>query len=244
LFLFVFNSAIRKTNFGKRKANDLLVIITFLVIIAIYFVASYFVGIGVLLALPLSELSIYWLYIRAKFIKTQPNDSEQVKLYVESLRSYLSRRMNFILVLVFILAILPLPFITGILPIPTTLGALYDVSLTIYAVIFSVVTAFGVLGLGHNEINSPKSALRRPLLGLANMCVAFFLVSIVGIVLGVDVDTSLFATGTTLGKAFSWETLGVGVIRILLIESIIISFPFTLMYLYAILRTFLLESTN
>ena len=57
-------------------------------------------------------------------------------------------------------------------------------------------------------------------------------------------DTSLFAKGTTLGEAFSWETLGVGIIRILLIESVIVSFPFTLVYLYAILRTFLLGSMS
>jgi hypothetical protein len=107
-----------------------------------------------------------------------------------------------------------------------------------------VVTAFGVLGLGRDEANSPKAALKRPLLGLAHMCVAFFLVCLVGTVLGVDVDTSLFATGATLGKAFSLETLGVGVIRVLLIESIVISFPFTLVYLYAIVRTFLLGSAG
>ena len=245
LLLLVSNATLEKLSFAKKKASDFLFIMAFLFIIGIYFVASYLIGSNdVLLLLPLSELLLYWLYIKGNFIETQPNDSEQVKLRVESLKSYLNQRTIFMLMLVFALTALPLIFIKGILPIPTTFGALYYVSLTIYAVIFSVVTAFGVLGLGRGEANSPNAVLKRPLLGLAHMCVAFFLVSLVGTVLGVDVDASLLATGTTLGEAFSWETLGVGVIRILLIQSIIISFPFTLMYLYAILRTFLLGSTG
>lgn len=245
LFLFVSKVTLQKTNFAKNKASDFLVCMTFSFIVVIYFVASHLIGSNdPLLLLPLSGLLLYWMYIEGNFINTQPNDSEHVKLRVESLKSYLYQRTDFRLVLVFVLSVLLLPFIKGILPIPPTFGALYYVSLTVYAVIFSVVTAFGILGLGQGEANSPNAVLKRPLLGLAHMCVAFFLVCLVGTVLGVDVDTSLFATGTTLGKAFSWETLGVGVIRILLIESIFISFPFTLMYLYAILRTFLLGSTG
>lgn len=246
LFIFLTNAALQKTNFAKKKARGLLLFLGFLFVILVFFVASYLIGGGdVLLLLPLSALLMYWVYIRGSFIETQPNDSEQVKLRIETLKNYLRERTNLMLMLVLVFAALPVLFIKGIvLPVPTTFGALYSVSLTVYAIIFSVVTAFGVLGLGRDETNSRKDALERPLLGLAHMCVVFFLISLVGTVLGTDVDTSLFATGTTLSKAFSFEPLKVGVIRVLLIESIIISFPFTLVYLYAILRTFLLGSTG
>jgi hypothetical protein len=241
LFLIVSNATLQKTNFAKKKASGILLFFSFLGIILIFFVASYLMGgTDVLLLLPLSELLMYWVYIRESFIETQPNDSEQVQLRIENLKNYLRKRVNLMFTLVFVFAVLPLLFIKGIvLPVPATFGALYSVSLTVYAIIFSVVTAFGVLGLGRDETNSRKGALERPLLGLAHMCVVFFLISLVGTVLGIDVDTTLFAAGTTLGEALSLETLGVGVIRVLLIESIIISFPFTLVYLYAILRTFL-----
>lgn len=245
LFLLVTTAALNKTSFAKKKVRGLYLALAYLIVIAIYFVSSYLIGsIEVLLLLPLSTLVLYWTYIRENFIETKQNDDEQLKSHLEGIRSYLHRQVNFMLTLVFALTVLALLLIKGILPVPTTFGALYVVGLTVYTVIFSVVTAFGVLGLGRDRANPLNSAIRRPLLGLAHMCITFFLVSLVGTVLGADVDASLFTTATTLGKAFSWETLGVGVIRIWLIESVIISFPFTLVYLYAILRTFLLGSTS
>ena len=244
-FLIVSNAALNKTSFAKKKASGFIFFLAFLFAIVIYFITSYLIGRSdVLLLLPLSGILLYWVYIRGNFIEIGQNDSEQVKLHIETLKRRFNQQTNFMLMSVFVLTVLPLFFFVGLLPIPATFGALYSVSLIIYAVIFSVVTAFGVLGLGRDEANSLNSALKRPLLGLAHMCVAFFMVALVGTVLGTDVDTSLFAAGTTLGKAFSLETLGVGVIRILLIESIIISFPFTIIYVYTILRTFLLGSTG
>ena len=242
LFIHSINAALKKTKIAKKK---LPVSLVFLFTVAIYFISSYLIGsTEVLLLLPFSALLVYWAYIRENFVEIQPHQGAPVKSHVEALRSYLNRQTDLMMILVFILMVISLLFIKGILPIPNTFGSLYDVSLTVYAVIFSVVTAFGVLGLGRDEDNPLHAALKKPLLGLAHMCIAFFLISLVGTILGADIEASLFVEGAKLGKAFSWETLGVGVIRILLIEGVIISFPFTLVYLYVILRAFLLRSTS
>lgn len=241
-FMLVFSVALSRTTIAKMKVS---VSIAFFLQIGILLLSSYLIGTTeVLLLLPLLLVLLYWTYIVENFVEVPSNRNSEIRTHIQSLRSYIDRLKSFTFALVGVLTILAVLLIRGILPVPSTFEGLYTVSLAIYGVIFSVVTAFGILVLGRSETDAHNTALRRPLLGLAHMCLAFILVSLVGTILGVGVEGSLFATGASLGHAFSWDTLGLGVVRVMFIQTVIISFPVTLLYLYAILRAFLLRQAD
>lgn len=239
LFLSTISVTFTKTSLVKKKFSIWLVLFIPLII---YFISSYFLGsIEVLLLVPISLILVYWTFIIENYINPRPIDNDATRLCLRSLRENLQQLSSLFSILLVVSAIVFIIFIRGLLSIPNTFQDLYNVSLTVYTVIFSVATAFGVLALDSNDRSIRNSYLRRPLLGLAQMCVLFFFISLVGLIIGNKIDSTVFASGMTLEKAFTLDTLGIGVIRILFMEGVIISFPISLIYMYSILKTYLLD---
>jgi len=241
LFLITFPATIKKTALAKATMNNIL--LALLITTAMFFGSSYLIrSTAVLLQLPFYLVFMYWLWVIVNFVGTPSYYNDEIRTFIDSLRRYLLRLSMWALAVGGVIMVCVALVSTGVIPLPNTFPGVYTVSLAVYGLIFSVVTAFGILFLGQSQ--GKISALRRPLLGLAQMCVIFVGVSLIGTVLGANIESSSFSPGTTLAHTFSSAILGVGLIRFLCVETIMVSFPITLLYVWGLLKFFLLSSPN
>ena len=257
LFSFIFvatlAAAISDTALGRRKLGisaSIIVLSLFIIVVAILLQS-----IDILVFfLPLIIIVAYSSYILTSFLQTSQSDSasggEQTKdrksafprleLALTHLNKYVKQSFMKTLILIFILCVLSILCIKGIFPLPKTVANLYQVRLTVYAVLLGIIAGFSTLYLRQSHLREHASVLRKPLLGLAQMCIVFIMISLVGMIIGADIDITIFAAGATPGSLLHSGVLLSGIlsiVQVIVLQLVILSFPPILMYIYGIIKT-------
>jgi hypothetical protein len=248
IFVFAFAAAVSDTAVAKKRINLFVAII---LLSLLTFGLSYaFQSTGILLFLPLIFMLSYTDYVRVNYL-IESNQSTRNRagykgritnvshrLFPISLTNPIKETHWITYLLMFFVLIIFIFYVKGLFSLPDTISGLYTVSLMIYTFVLSIIVAFAILVLRPRVNRKRTKAIRRALLGLAQMCLVFILTSLLGILIGLNIDTSVFATGTTLSDIFdSWKLLSL--LQVFVFEFILLSFPNAFMYLYAMLKGFL-----
>ena len=247
IFILALGAAIADSALAKKKINIFVALILLLLLV---FGLSYaFQSTEILLFLPLIFMLSYVNYVHVNYLRSkQPGRSKadykgsvtnvSHKLFPTNLANLIKRTYFTTSLLTFFGLIIFIFYAKNILPLPATISGLYTVSLTIYIFVLSVISAFAILILRPRVNRKRTKDIRRALLGLAQMCLVFILTSLLGILVGIGVDSSIFITGTTLSDIVSSGKILL-LFQVLVFEFIILSFPPAFMYLYAMLKGFL-----
>lgn len=250
VFILALGAAIADSALAKKKINIFVALILLLLLV---FGLSYaFQSTEILLFLPLIFMLSYVNYIHVNYLRSkQPGRSRadykgrvtnvSHKLFPTNLANLIKRTYFTTSLLMFFVLIIFIFYAKDILPLPDTISGLYTVSLTIYTFILGIIIAFAILILRPRVNKKHTKDIRRALLGLAQMCLVFILTSLLGILIGIDIDSSIFAAGTTLSNIFSSQKI-LSLLQVFVFEFILLSFPPAFMYLYAMLKGFLYPS--
>lgn len=250
-FLIKLAAAISDTELSKKSMN--MSIAYSLLSLLVIGLSWAFRSTEILLFLPLVIILVYTNHIRVNYLR-----SSKAKTTANSEgTTTLSKRFFFDLsnplrqiewitpLLTFVVALPFIIYVKNVLPLPSTMSDLYTVALNIYVLILAIIIALAILILGYlwsKGCSIDTKDTQRALLGLGQMCVVFVLVSFLGKLLGMETDTTVFNSGTTLSDIFHSENSIARVsslFQILLLEFVILSFPVTFLYLYATVKGFL-----
>jgi hypothetical protein len=248
LFILALGAAISDSALGKKKINIFVAVV--LLSLLVFGLSYAFQSTEILLFLPLVLMLSYTNYVRVNYLTKSSQSSRSRTGYDRKIVNVshrlfpvsvpnLIRKTYWITSLLMSLTLIILIFyVKGLLPLPHTISGLYTVSLTIYTFVLSIIIAFAILVLRPRVSKKTTKEVRRALLGLAQMCLVFILTSLLGILIGLDIDSSIFAAGTTLSDIFnSWKVTSL--LQVFVFEFILLSFPPAFMYLYAMLKGFL-----
>lgn len=248
IFILALGAAIDDSALAKKKINISVALI--LLLLLVLGLSHAFQSTEILLLLPLIFMLSYTNYVRVNYLIESKQSSKNRasyearvttvshKLFPINLTNPIKKTYWITPLLMFLVLIIFIFYVKDLLPLPDTISGLYTVSLTIYTFVLSIIIAFAILVLRPRVSKKRTKDIRRALLGLAQMCLVFILTSLLGILIGMDIDSSIFAAGTTLGDIFSpWKILSL--LQVLVFEFILLSFPPAFIYLYAMLKGFL-----
>jgi len=251
LFVLALGAAIADSALAKKKIKISVALILLLLLV---FGLSYaFHSTEILLFLPLIFMLSYTNYLRVNYLaKSNQSGKNRAgykgkitkvshKLFPVNLANPIKNTYFTTSLLTFSVLIIFIFYAKSLLPLPDTISGLYTVSLTIYTFILGIIIAFAILILRPRVNKKHTKDIRRALLGLAQMCLVFILTSLLGILIGIDIDSSIFAAGTTLSNIFSSQKI-LSLLQVFVFEFILLSFPPAFMYLYAMLKGFLYPS--
>jgi hypothetical protein len=248
VFLLALGSALSESALGKKRVNIFIALA--LILLLIIGLTYAFRSTDILLFLPLVFMLLYTNYVRVKYLLNQSVKnragrkgeiiSSSHKIFPINLTSPLKQTYWITPLLMFVVLIIFIFYVKNLLPLPETVSDLYTVSLTIYTFVLSIIIAFAILILRPRVNKKHTKNIRRALFGLAQMCLVFILVSLLGILIGIGIDSSIFATGTTPSNILGSGKM-VTLLQILVFEFILLSFPPAFMYLYAMLKGFLYQ---
>jgi hypothetical protein len=234
LFFVSLTRYLSRTHFGKKRTTFP---ITTLILFMIFFTFSCISDDNLILFWPFISLLIFFRY--TNYLRVENNTPHKSQFFTEFVHDF-RKSYNYSQILMLFVLFLFLLNLKGLWPFSNTISSLFSISITIYTFILSVtVASIGLVIKG--KANKKKMAyLRRAFLGFAEMCIMFILVSLVGIILGLDsCNITNFLKGqgliTTLSSGdiiTNTKTL----LQILVLETILISFPHTLLYLYAMIK--------
>lgn len=218
--VYTFAAALGHTSLARRRIN---VVYGVLSITALFVLASLLINsTGVMLLLPLSLMILYTDYLRFNFFNNYSNQ-------------YYSRTIiatGFFSIVFMIL--LMINQITN-----DTASTMYSTAIGVYIALLTVVAGFTVYILTQRQHGGVHVVIRTPLLGLTQFCLVITGVAVVGRFMGTELDSNIFAQGTTLGAVFGDPISVLVFFRVLMLYFAIASFPFALIYLYATIRDFL-----
>lgn len=248
IFVLALGAAISDSALGKKKINIFVALILLLILV---FGLSYaFRSTEILLFLPLILMLSYTNYVRVNYlVKSNQSGrnrasykgkitSSSRKIFPINLTNPLKQTYWITPLLMFVVLIIFILYVKNLLSLPDTISGLYTVSLTIYTFVLSIIIAFAILVLRPRFNKKRTKDIRRALLGLAQMCLVFILTSLLGILIGIGIDSSIFIAGTTLPDIVSFGKISL-LLQVFVFEFILLSFPPVFMYLYAMLKGFL-----
>ena len=248
LCILALGAAIADSALAKKKIN---ISVALILLSLLMFGLSYaFQNTEILLFLPLIFMLSYTNYVRVNYLvegkQSSKNTARRItnashKLFPINLTNPIKKTYWITSLLMLLVLIIFFFYVKDLLSLPDTILDLYTVSLTIYTFVLSIIIAFAILILRPRVSKKRTKEIRRALLGLAQMCLVFILTSLLGILIGLDIDSSIFAVGTTLSDIFnSWKIIPL--LQVFVFEFILLSFPPAFMYLYAMLKGFLYSS--
>jgi hypothetical protein len=252
IFAFIsvlaFESAISDSVLAKKKVN-ILVDVGLLLLLVFGF--SYAFGrTEILLLVPLVALFTYVYYIDVNYLvrsnqssKNSSHDKRNSanvsrKLFTPSLAIPMKSIYSTTFLLMFFVFIIFVFYVKNLVPLPEAISNLYSVSLTIYTFVLGAIIAFAILILRPPANKRHTKDMRRALLGLAQICLVFTLTSFLGMLIGIKIDSSIFATEATLIDILGSSKI-LSLLQVFVFEFILLSFPPTFMYLYAMLKGFI-----
>ena len=215
--LVTFGSALN-TALSGRKIN--FVIGTFILLV-FSLLASYLTGY-------IDIVIIYWPFITiftyAEYVR---NDYLRIVLHESS--NYLFYLMFGAM---FIIVMVVLMLTKGIVTWPATLGNLYQISLASYLAILGLIVVIFSISVNNKQ-------LLKPLIGLAQMCIVFTLLSIFGILIGLNesaIPTIAISSMSEIVGVYGLLQAVFFVAQIILLVIIACSFAPTLIYIYAMMK--------
>ncbi len=220
------------TKFGHKKINFIwLVFITFI----LFFIIGLTLDDRIILLWPFLIILVYFKFAYYLNIPQRQRNSYYNNFINEFQKSWIiSSWLNILL-----LAVLAM-YIFKVWASPHSLSSLYTISITVYIFILSVTATFITISLKGKIKNQRRKYLRNAFSGFAEMCIAFILISLFGILLGIDnYSLTTFFTSTKLSiTLFKGDViLNIKIfLQIISLEFIILSFAPSLMYLYAMVR--------
>ncbi len=250
VFMLALGSAVADSALGKKRIN-IFVALTLLLLLVIGL--SYaFQNTEILLFLPLLFMLSYTDYVRVKYLLKSNQSSRNIagykgeitisthRIFPINLTNPIKQTYWITPLLMFLVLIIFILYVKNLLPLPETISGLYTVSLIIYTFVLSIIIAFAILVL-HPRANKKRTKdIRRALFGLAQMCLVFILISLLGVLIGLGIDSSIFATGITPTDILSFGKMVI-LIQVFVFEFVLLSFPPAFMYLYAMLKGFLYQ---
>ncbi|MBA7654866.1 hypothetical protein ES703_62759 [subsurface metagenome] len=250
VFILALGSAVADSTLGKKRINIFVALI--LLLLLVIGLSYAFQSTEILLFLPLLFMLSYTDYVRVKYLLKSNKSSRNIvgykgkitissrKIFPISLTNPLKQTYWITPLLMFLVLVIFIFYVKNLLPLPETISGLYTASLTIYTFVLSIVIAFAILVLRSRINKKLTKDIRKALFGLAQMCLVFILISLLGILLGIGIDSTIFATGTTPSDIFG-SSKTVTLLQVLVFEFVLMSFPPTFMYLYAMLKGFLYQ---
>lgn len=145
------------------------------------------------------------------------------------------RRALFILPLICMLFIF---FLKGIFPWPESLSKLSGISLTTYVIFVSIIVGFSFREL--SRLKAESRSLIQPIMGLIQMCIIFIVISLVGNIIGGNIDITIFEEGSSLGSIMQSKSVLdnlFSIIQVIVLQIIALSFVPIVLYVYAMIKT-------
>ncbi len=250
VFILALGSAVADSSLGKKRIN---IFVAFILLLLLLIGLSYtFQSTEILLFLPLVLMLSYTDYVRVNYLlkgnrsvinranyKREITSSSR-KMFPIILSSSLKQTYWITPLLMFVALIIFIFYVKNLLSLPETISGFYTISLTIYTFVLSIIIAFAILALNPRVNKKRTKDIRRALLGLAQMCLVFILISLLGVLIGLGMNSSIFATGMTPSDVFSSGKM-VTLFQVLVFEFVLLSFPPVFMYLYLMLKGFLYQ---
>ena len=139
-----------------------------------------------------------------------------------------------LMLVVFILFLL---FVKGVWPWPGSLSRLSEISLTAYIVLLGIVTGFSIKEISGSRKESKVVA--KPIIGLIQMCIIFIVFSIIGVIIGGEVDISIFKGDNSIsGILSSGDVMNnlLSVIQVIILQIVALSFIPLILYIHAMIK--------
>jgi len=221
LSVYSFSAAMGHTSLSRRRINfsyGLFLLIGF------HFLASFLTrNIGVLLLLPLSVILTLTEFMQFSF-------------FGEVGRPYYFRTIlftGFIAIVFYILLVMNLVA-------SDVISKLYDTVIKVYLALLAVSISCALYVLRQRRRPGSHAAITTmPMVGLVSFYLVFVGIAVLGILMGTQIDASIFTQGTTIETIFSTSLSAMTLFRVLIMYFVVLSFPFTLVQSYAVIRNIL-----
>lgn len=260
LLFFALVQSIEQLNKDIKSRQTFAWVTEFLLIFGLFVILSWhFEMPQILLFFPVAAIALDRLYLRSSFLKPTNSQMEEINNEADvntgAIGTDIRGRINFEpalrnlagifwslnIVLVLFFGI----FYFIIMNVPSEdmpFSFLYGVVAPAYLGILAIVIAFAVLVADKKE--KPLAHIKTGVMGLVQMYVLFSLATLVGLLFGTKIDPSILVGKHELGAYIGQVSGLINICRILAVEFTVLAFPVGIVYLYALIKDFMVPTSH